>query len=330
MRHGVLGLISYLRCLDGEILAGRRQLTATRHNELHEHEAKWLLIDGMNLIYRQFYALPQDFSYNGQSTGAILGMANMLLKTALPYALVGSRLVLALESTSSWREDIDTTYKANRQSMPPELRSQIDPVIELAEAFGAVSVRVTGQEADDVIASVIERHCHERIDVLSDDKDLFQLVSPTVRILRGKNSVIDEATVLESFGVLPNLIPDFLALTGDSIDNVAGIKGIGPKSAAKLLGQFGDLEAVLEKAPTEASTTRLQNIMKNADKSAVRRAKSLTSLNRHCDLPPVYCPPIPPPVHWDKIMKLADTFGLATFKSRIQKAAAEASISTSK
>lgn len=329
MVHGALGFISYLRCFDGELLAGRRQMMAVRPNEIHEHEAKWLLIDGMNLIYRQFHALPRDFSYNGQSTGAIFGMANMLLKTALPYALVGSRLVLALESTSSWREGIDTTYKAHRPRMPPELRSQIEPVIELAEAFGAVSISVTGQEADDVIASVIERHCHERIDVLSDDKDLFQLVSPTVRILRGKDSVVDEATVLDNFGVLPDLIPDFLALTGDSVDNVAGVKGIGPKSAAKLLNQFGDLEAVLEKAPTEASTTRLQNIMKNADKTAVRRAKSLTLLNRHCDLPLVYCPPIPPPVDWDRIVKLADTFGLAKFKSRLRKAAALASSSAS-
>lgn len=283
--------------------------------------ASWLVIDSSNLVYRQFYGSPKSLSYRGQPTGAIAGTASVLMKKALPMARSGGRLVWARESRSSWRADLEASYKAQRPPMPEGLRSQLGPIAEFATAFGAVSIAVEGSEADDVAAAVCERHGAEGVDVLSDDKDLFQLVTPTVHVVRPKGAVVDEAAVVDALGVQPGLVPDYLALVGDAVDNIPGVKGIGPKSAAKLLQQFGDLEAVLDRAPAEAPTALLRAKIRDADRAAVLRAKQLTTLDRHCALPPDYCPPTPPPVDWARLETLADAYGLRAFKSRLLKEA---------
>lgn len=297
---------------------GRRKLYA-----VPEDAPKWLAIDAFNVVYRSFYAY-KDLSHIDMPTGAILGTANVLLKHALVHNLSGGRVIWAVESRKkTWRKEMDSSYKATRQSMPNDLRLQLDPIAQFAEAFGTVSVEVPGQEADDVIATLAERHAEDGVLILAEDKDLYQLVTPNVRILR-KKGILDVDGVVEAFGIPPEQVPDFLAMTGDVADNVPGIKGIGPKTAAKLLNTFGNLETILEQGPTQADTKSVRAKLAAVDLDDIYRWRRLVRLDRDCALPPTYYPDTAPSIDWDKLHYLADNHGLLSFKKKLvtaQKAA---------
>lgn len=208
------------------------------------------LVDGSSYLYRAFHALPSLSDASGQPTGAIFGVANMLrrlLETSRP-----DRVAVIFDAPGkNFRHDLYADYKANRPAMPDELRSQAGPLKELIDAMGLQRIEVAGVEADDVIATLASsaRQAGFAVLISSGDKDLAQLVGDGVVLEDSmQEKRYDEAAVVEKFGVGPSLIGDFLALTGDTSDNIPGVEKVGPKTAAKWLNQYGNLDSLIEHA----------------------------------------------------------------------------------
>jgi len=208
------------------------------------------LVDGSSYLYRAFHALPSLTNAEGQPTGAIFGVANMLRR--LIQAHQPDRIAVIFDAPGkTFRHELSDDYKANRPSMPDELRSQIEPLKSLIDAMGIERIEVSGVEADDVIATLSRAAESKGLEVLisSGDKDLAQLVSDRVILEDSmQDKRYDPAAVEEKFGVGPDLIGDFLALTGDSSDNIPGVEKCGPKTAAKWLKQYGSLKAIIDQA----------------------------------------------------------------------------------
>jgi DNA polymerase I len=208
------------------------------------------LVDGSSYLYRAFHALPSLTNAEGQPTGAIFGVANMLRRLGEQHD--PERIAVVFDAPGkTFRHDVYEDYKANRPPMPDELRIQIEPLHELVDAMGLKRLVVEGVEADDVIATLTRTARESGLDVLisSGDKDLAQLVDDGV-VLEDtmQDKRYDPQAVEEKFGVGPELIADLLALTGDSSDNIPGVEKVGPKTAAKWLKQFGSLEALIDQA----------------------------------------------------------------------------------
>jgi len=207
------------------------------------------LIDGSSYLYRAFHALPPLSNAQGEPTGALFGVVNMLRTT-----LKAKPDYVAFVSDApgpTFRNVLYDKYKANRPPMPDELRAQVEPMLKIVGALGFPILRVSGVEADDVIGTLaMQAHAHG-IDVVisTGDKDLAQLVRPGVTLINTMtNTTMDDAAVLEKFGVKPAQIIDFLSLTGDTVDNVPGVTKCGPKTAAKWLAEYGTLDGVIAHA----------------------------------------------------------------------------------
>jgi len=215
-----------------------------------DHPASLCLVDGSSYLYRAFHALPSLTSGDGQPTGAIFGVANMvrrLLEQQRPELLA----VVFDAPGRNFRHEQYPDYKANRPPMPDELRGQIEPLHQLIDALGVRRISVAGVEADDVIATLTRQARAAGLKVLisSGDKDLAQLVGDGVVLedsMQGKR--YDAAAVREKFGVPPQRVGDLLALTGDSSDNIPGVDKVGPKTAAKWLSEYGSLKEVAANA----------------------------------------------------------------------------------
>jgi DNA polymerase I len=211
--------------------------------------AKLILIDGSSYLYRAFHALPPLTNAHGEPTGALFGVVNMLratLKAAPEYLAF-----VADASGPTFREEMYPQYKANRPSMPDDLRSQVEPMLRIVGALGFPILRVSGVEADDVIGTLAVQAREQGIDVLisTGDKDFAQLVDERITLVNTMtNTTMDVDGVFAKFGVKPSQIVDFLALTGDSVDNVPGVEKCGPKTAAKWLAEHGTLEALMAAA----------------------------------------------------------------------------------
>jgi DNA polymerase-1 len=207
------------------------------------------LIDGSSYLYRAFHALPPLTNANGEPTGALFGVVNMLratLKAKPDYVAFVSDA-----SGPTFRNVLYDKYKANRPPMPDELRAQIEPMLAIVGALGFPILRVSGVEADDVIGTLATQAHEHGIDVLisTGDKDLAQLVRPGITLVNTMtNTTMDTAGVMEKFGVKPEQIIDFLSLTGDTVDNVPGVTKCGPKTAAKWLAEYGSLDGVIAHA----------------------------------------------------------------------------------
>ena len=207
------------------------------------------LIDGSSYLYRAFHALPPLSNAQGEPTGALFGVVNMLrttLKARPDYVAFVSDA-----SGPTFRNVLYDKYKANRPPMPDELRAQIEPMLAIVSALGFPILRVSGVEADDVIGTLATQAHEQNIDVLisTGDKDLAQLVRPGITLVNTMtNSTMDPAGVMEKFGVKPEQIIDFLSLTGDTVDNVPGVTKCGPKTAAKWLAEYGSLDGVIAHA----------------------------------------------------------------------------------
>ena len=207
------------------------------------------LIDGSSYLYRAFHALPPLSNAKGEPTGALFGVVNMLrttLKARPDYVAFVSDA-----SGPTFRNVLYDKYKANRPPMPDELRAQIEPMLAIVGALGFPILRVTGVEADDVIGTLAKQAHEHGIDVLisTGDKDLAQLVRPGIKLINTMtNTTMDNAGVVEKFGVKPEQIIDFLSLTGDTVDNVPGVTKCGPKTAAKWLAEYGSLDGVIANA----------------------------------------------------------------------------------
>jgi len=208
------------------------------------------LIDGSSYLYRAFHALPSLTSGDGQPTGAVFGVANMVRR--LIEQRDPDRLAVIFDAPGkTFRHEDFAEYKANRPPMPPELREQLEPLFELIDALGVRRISVEGVEADDVIATLVREAREKGAGVLisSGDKDLAQLVGGEV-VLEDtmQDKRYDPDAVEAKFGVPPALVGDLLALTGDTSDNIPGVEKVGPKTAAKWLNKYGSLEKVIENA----------------------------------------------------------------------------------
>lgn len=205
------------------------------------------VVDALNYLYRAFHALPPLTTKAGQPTGAVYGFCQMLLRIEREHQPTHMCVVFDAPGRT-FRDDLFDAYKANRSPTPPELLAQIDLAHEVANAFGYTVLSVEGVEADDVIATLVRMAKAESLAVVigSSDKDLMQLCSDDVKLLDAmKNRLLGPAEVAEKWFVPPEKLGDVLALMGDSIDNVPGVPGIGPKTAAELINTYGSLDAVL-------------------------------------------------------------------------------------
>jgi len=211
--------------------------------------SKLILIDGSSYLYRAFHALPPLSNAHGEPTGALFGVVNMLratLKAKPDYAAFVSDA-----SGPTFRNALYDQYKANRPPMPDELRAQIEPMLAIVAALGFPILREPGVEADDVIGTLaLQAHAQGiEVEISTGDKDLAQLVRPGITLVNTMTSTtLDNDAVRARFGVPPEHIVDFLALTGDSIDNVPGVHKCGPKTAAKWLAEYGSLDGVIAHA----------------------------------------------------------------------------------
>ena len=211
----------------------------------------FLVVDGSNFLFRAFHALPPLKSPDGRPTGAIRGVINMFEKLMREFNpdYLG---VIFDASGKSFRSDLYEDYKAHRPPMPDELREQIEPLYEIIDLMGFPRISIPGIEADDVIATLaVEAKAKGiRTIIASSDKDLAQLVEDgVINMYDGmKNEMLGRAEVFEKYGVYPEQVRDYLSLMGDAADNIPGIQGVGPKTAAKWIHEWGDLDAIVENA----------------------------------------------------------------------------------
>ncbi|MDH3643795.1 MAG: DNA polymerase I [Gammaproteobacteria bacterium] len=220
---------------------------ATKKTTAATGEPPLLLVDGSSYLFRAYHALPDLKTRDGAHTGAVRGVIAMLRKLAKDYQ--GSPIAVVFDAKGkTFRDDIFPEYKANRPPMPDDLREQIEPIHLIIQAMGLPLIVVEGVEADDVIGTLAaEATQKKRHTVVSTgDKDMAQLVTDHVTLINTMSeTAMDRDGVVEKFGVPPELIIDYLALMGDSVDNIPGVPKVGPKTAAKWLNQFGDLDAVI-------------------------------------------------------------------------------------
>jgi len=212
-----------------------------------------LLVDGSSYLYRAFHAMPDLRSSQGEPTGAIYGVLNMLRRLDSDYKAhdVVYKACVFDAKGKTFRDDWYADYKATRPAMPDDLARQIDPIHAGVAASGWPVLMVDGVEADDVIGTLARQAAAQGLEVVisTGDKDLAQLVNPQITLINTmSNEMLDEAGVLAKFGVPPERIVDYLTLVGDSVDNVPGVEKVGPKTAVKWLSQYGSLDAVIAAA----------------------------------------------------------------------------------
>ena len=211
---------------------------------------KLLLVDGSSYLYRAFHALPPLSSSRGEPTGAVLGVLNMLNKLIKEES--PDRVAVVFDASGrTFRDDLFDQYKAHRVPMPDDLRSQLAPLLDAVSASGLPLLRIAGVEADDVIGTLALRGAEGEFDVLisTGDKDMAQLVGPRITLVNTmSNTRLDRASVKTKFDVYPEQIVDYLALVGDSSDNIPGVTGVGPKTAAKWLAQYQTLDGLIARA----------------------------------------------------------------------------------
>jgi DNA polymerase-1 len=250
-------------------------------------DAELFLVDGNNLAYRAFFALPEELATSdGFSTNALLGFTNMLFKLLSDYRPRG--VAVAWDTRPVHRHEQLETYKSERRPMPDLLREQFPYFRPIVEAFGYRNLEFEGWEADDVIATLATRADAAGIKtcVVSTDRDAFQIVSDHVVLMMTPRGVADvnvytPERVELRLGITPDQVPDFIGLKGDSSDNIPGVPGIGDKTAGQLVAQYGSLEAVLEHVD-ELSPARSKAIREHADQA--RAAKQLATMRRDLEI----------------------------------------------
>jgi len=219
----------------------------------HTHmtaSAPTVLVDGSSYLFRAYHALPPLNNSKGQPTGAIKGVVNMIQRLQLDYP--DSKVIVVFDAKGkNFRHDMYADYKANRPPMPDDLRSQIQPIHDIIAALGLPLLVIPDVEADDVIGTLAKQATDGKHDVVisTGDKDMAQLVTEHVTLMNTMtNTYMDEAGVVEKFGVKPEQIIDYLALVGDSVDNIPGVPKCGPKTAVKWLTAYNSLNGVMDNA----------------------------------------------------------------------------------
>jgi DNA polymerase-1 len=269
--------------------------------------AKWLLVDGFNLAYRCFFAVPELSRADGFPTNALHGWIKSLWRLSDQEKPDGTLVFFDLGGAQD-RLALLPEYKAQRAEMPEALEKQVPVIKEMTRAMGLGGVEQEGVESDDLLAShaVALSRRGDQVLVVSSDKDFAQIVGERIRIMLPPPSanpklgwrVMDEAGVAEKFGVPPARIADYLALVGDTSDNIPGIAGVGPKTAAKWLAEYGSLEGVVAAADRLAPERFRAAVASSAD--LLRRNLRITTLNLEL------APPAAPPAKMDA----AELFGI--------------------
>jgi DNA polymerase I len=250
-------------------------------------ESELFLVDGNNLAYRAFFALPEELATSdGFPTNALLGFTNMLFKLLSDYRPKG--VAVAWDTRPVHRAELSAEYKSERRPMPGLLSEQFPHFRPIVEAFGYRNLEFEGWEADDVIATLASRAdaAGIRTCVVSTDRDAFQLCSENVCLMMTPRGVADvhvytPERVEARYGVRPDQVPDFIGLKGDTSDNIPGVPGIGDKTAGQLVAQYGSLEAVLEHVD-DLSPARRKNLTEHA--AQARTSKELATMRRDLDI----------------------------------------------
>ena len=209
-----------------------------------------ILIDGSSYVYRAYHALPPLTTSTGQPTGAVRGVTTMVMRILEDHPNSPIGMIFDAKG-DTFRHDMYKEYKANRPPMPDDLRPQIQPIYDIVEALGIKIFVVDNVEADDVIGTLAKQAEEKGISTVisTGDKDLAQLVTKNIKLVNTMtNEVLDQKGVEKKFGVTPEQIIDYLALVGDTSDNIPGVNKVGPKTAVNWLGKYGTVETIIEKA----------------------------------------------------------------------------------
>ena len=279
--------------------------------------AKICLIDGSGYIFRAFYGLPPLTAPDGTPVNAVYGFTNMFLKLT---AKIGCdyNLVLFDAKRQNFRNEIFPEYKATRREIPEELIPQFPIIREAVGALNLNFLEMEGYEADDLIATYARMALDKGMEavIVSADKDLMQLIRPGVEFYDPmKDKFFTPEDVKEKFGVYPDRVVDVQALSGDSTDNVPGVPGIGPKTAAELVNAFGSLEEVLSHAAEIKQNKRRETLLANLD-----NARISLELVRLCSTAPVEKKPEDYPCRcpdMEKVENFADKYGFISLKPRL-------------
>ena len=278
-----------------------------------------LLVDGSSYLYRAFHGLPDLRSPQGEPTGAIYGVINMLRKLRSDYKPDYLACVMDAKG-KTFRDDWYPEYKATRTPMPNDLRVQIEPLLEAIKALGWPLLMIDGVEADDVIGT-LAKHAETRgakTVISTGDKDLTQLVTPHVTLINTmSNEMLDEAGVLAKFGVDPARMVDYLSLVGDSVDNVPGVEKVGPKTALKWLGQYQTLDNVIANA-NEVGGVVGENLRKALD--WLPQARRLLTVKCDVDLPFDWNNLTAKDADKAKLLEMFGRFGFKTWRRELESA----------
>ena len=266
--------------------AQKAQPAATKPLKKGDHV---FLVDGSGYIFRAYHALPPiNRKSDGLQLNAVFGFCNMLWKLLRDLKPEDRPTHLAIvfdKSEKTFRTAMYPDYKAHRPEPPDDLKPQFKFIREAVQAFDLPCLEQDGFEADDLIATYVREACEAgaTATIVSSDKDLMQLVNDRVVMFDTmKDKKIGRAEVIEKFGVPPEKVIEVQALIGDSTDNVPGVPGIGVKTAAQLIGEYGDLETLLARAPEIKQEKRRQSLIENAEKA--RLSKKLVTLDDHVKL----------------------------------------------
>ena len=244
----------------------------------------FVLVDGSSYLFRAFHALPPLTNSHGEATGAIVGVINMLRKLVDEYQPTHIAVVFDAPG-KTFRDEMFAEYKAHRPPMPDDLRQQIKPLHEIVKAMGLPLLMVEGVEADDVIGTLARQASEQGIDTLisTGDKDMAQLVNQHVTLINTMtDTLMDPQGVVDKFGVKPEQIIDYLALVGDSADNIPGIPKCGPKTAVKWLTEYPTIDELVENAEQIKGKIG-ENLRNNLEQLALSR--ELTKIKLDCELP---------------------------------------------
>lgn len=243
---------------------------------------KLIIIDGSGYIFRAYFAIQRLSTSKGVPTNAVFGFVNMLSKVL--DVEKPTKLAIAFDTgKATFRKEIYPEYKANRQSAPEDLVSQIPMIHRAVDCFGIHRVEAPGYEADDVIGTLARQAVAAgyRVEIITADKDLMQLVDENVTLFDTmKDKRVDGAAVVEKFGVKPEQVIDFLALMGDASDNIPGVSGVGEKTAAELIKQFGSIDGIYENIDQIKQQKRRETLLKEKDLAYLSRQLATVK----CDL----------------------------------------------
>ena len=275
-----------------------------------------VLIDGSSYLYRAFHALPPLTNSHGEPTGALHGVLTMIQKLIREEQ---PRLIAVVFDApgKTFRDELYSEYKANRPPMPDELRSQVQPILDAVEAMGLPLLRVEGVEADDVIGTLCKTASKEGLSVLvsTGDKDLAQLVNDNVTLINTMNdSRMDRDGVKAKFDVFPEQIVDYLALVGDTSDNIPGVPKVGAKTAAKWLNLFNSADGIVENAD-EIKGKVGDSLRDNVDQ--LRLSQELATIREDLDLETRAAELSPKPADTGRLRELYGHFELRSMLAQL-------------